>query len=78
MNMSGQGHFLFALAEDDNPPCETVYRRDDQDGNVLELRQIGTKLRPIDIDWDHFLSEAHLYAEEVEARNAETTASERD
>jgi len=72
MKMSGQGHFLFALAEDDTPPCETVYQVTAPDGNVLRVDQIGTKLRPIDIDWDHFLSEAEVYAEEVEAKNAET------
>jgi len=68
MNMSGQGTFLFALQgpERVTETTLTVWGGPPYaPGHIMRCDQRGAQLVP-DIDWDHYLSEAHLYAEEVE------------
>lgn len=74
-----QGQFLFALQSTSETETTLIVHGAPPyaPGLVIRATQRGAKLVP-GIDWDHYLSEAHLYAEEVEAKNAEATALERD
>lgn len=72
MTMSGQGHFLFHLDRETRYHENVSVVHGAPPYKDIIISSTSRRLYAEDIDWEHYLSEAQLYAEEVEAKHVET------